>query len=73
MLTNMTCYQVEFVFRLVQHFAGLAQEVQVACAVEAVLTHGVLLVQLIGQGVHVGMSRHALVECCVKDCDLQPA
>lgn len=72
-LTNMTCYQVEFVFWLVQHLAGLPQEVQVACAMEAILSHGVLLIQLIGQGIHVSVSRHTLVECCVKDCDLQPA
>ena len=69
-LTYMTCNQVEFVFWLVQHLAGLAQEVQVACAMEAVLAHGVLFVQLVRQGVHVGMSRHTLVERCVKDCNL---
>ncbi len=72
MLTDVACNKVEFVLRLDQHFAGLAQQVQVACAVEAVLAYGVLLVQLKGQSIHVGMRRHTLVKCCIKDCDLQP-
>ncbi len=40
----MTCYDVEFVFWLVQHFAGLAHKVEVAGAMEAVLAYCILLV-----------------------------
>ena len=70
-LTYMTCYQVEFVFWLVEHFAGLAHEVEIACAVKAILADCMLLIQLIRQSVHVGMRSHTLVESCVKDCNLQ--
>ena len=67
----MTCYDVEFVFWLVQHFAGLAHKVEVAGAMKAVLAYCILLVQLVRQRIHVGMRRHALMEGCVKDCYLR--
>ena len=69
----MACYQVKFVFSLLEHFAGLAQEIQIACSMKAILADCVILIQIIRQSVHVGMCRHTLVESCVKDCDLQPS
>ena len=72
-LTYMTRYQVELVLWLLEHIAGLPQEVQIACSMKAILTDCTFLIQVIRQSVHVGMRRHALVKSSVKDCDLQPS
>ena len=73
LLTYMACYQVNFIFWLLEHFASLAQEIQIACSMKAILADCILLIQIIRQSVHVGMRRHTLVKSCVKDCDLQPS
>lgn len=71
-LTDVTSYQVKFIFWFLEHFACLAQEVQIAGAMEAIFAHCIFFIQLIRQSIHVRVRRHSLVESCVKDCNLRP-
>ena len=58
-------------FRLhAQELAHTLRHVTVGGAVEAVTANAVLLVQLVGHGIHVGIVRHSLVESGVEHAHL---
>ncbi len=54
-------------------FAHASRHIAMACSVEAVAADSVFLVELVRQGIHVGVFRHGLVECGVEYCYLRYA
>ena len=61
---------LQAVIRLAEDLGRPARHIAVRGAVEAVFADAELLIQIIGQGVHVGLGRHGLVESRIEDGDL---
>ena len=54
-----------------QELQGASADIAVRGAVETIAAHAVLLVQLIGDGIHIGLGGHGLVESGIKDTYLR--
>ena len=53
-----------------EELAGTGRHIAVAGAMETIATDAVLLVKLVGNGIHISLGRHGLMESCVEDTHL---
>ena len=66
----MTAHQLQLVRPALQKLRGAQGNVMMRCAVEAVATHAMLLVELVGQAVKIGVGRQRVMKGRVEDRDL---
>ena len=66
----MTTHQLQLVRTALQELRGAQGDVVMRCAVEAVTADALLLVELVGQAVKVGVSRQRVMERRVEDRDM---
>ena len=54
-----------------QELQGAGADIAVRGSVETIAAYAVLLVQLVGNGIHISLGRHGLVESGIKDTYLR--
>lgn len=64
----MSYNEVDFCFRLVQHFCCPFAQVSDTGAMSTILLQMLFLVEVVGKSIKISLGSHALVKGGVKDC-----